>query len=992
MGGATLGRTLALAGLLLVLTAAAVYVYVIRPPQDPRAEFEAAQKRMAQEAATRREAAPEEPKGLVGHFAVYKDVGGKGPVVAALRPKGEAATTGLNDPEKPRGPLAREVVCQAVLVAARDELGARTRDELLGEPLPATPAVARLDVVVPDDPNGTIRLEARGGDGQGEPTWSQEVKFERGGSADYVSLVEGAEALSRGAFRQALARAGVEDRSRAGGADTPPDGLAARLGKPTLTAQHEALRALHAAARSDAALAGLSRGYATLGLLSEHHWSPAHKAFEARSLLYAQRLVARGSRPAAAARGRAFALALAGLHRAALAELDVAAKLPADRGSEPMGELVAAFCRFDTQGLATLATGEFEGIGPLLRYLTIEDPTFGREQQLKLVMEALRAEPECLRLADALYDVGDLAELHRATAAAPRVLAMALPSRLKEAPGLPDRVADLIGREADVHDLARALVRAGDATEDAGEPSWATLGRLVQETQFIQARRRLEFLRDSLGVPTRDEVEAALPVIGDHPYRLYIESLALPIDDAAAMLSAGAGRLDRAALDFNEAPMLEDMGGDRADRGTLGDGYDGPPELVAAAMADSDAAYRDLMLATRRESRVRQAKTPLVKHLIRVSPHAPAGAGRLVRDLRQWLAVCDHIDEYARPFADRPAALGWIGNTALLQRRDESYAIAERYLRHYIELSPDAWAYEVLGDLYKETGRLDRWRETLEEFLARTEDHGLQHAHARVEVASYYIARREFSKALPYVEAAAETGAHWALQAAGACYEGLRRWDLAEAVYRQSSERYSEGGGSVEWFLFCQRTGRGDVEAARRFAEDQVAAPRGRLDPRNQEGLLFFDVAADQPRRGIELLRDAPADPSRRLLQMFLADFADEVGDRALRDRAWASIPEADEPLDGLVALLRAAAAKGPDAALDPKALDPLIDQAEGKRKADLCYFAGRFLEHRGRVDDAIALFRRGARLADPTNVRTRTILLHALRRLKIDPDQEDDL
>ena len=73
-----------------------------------------------------------------------------------------------------------------------------------------------------------------------------------------------------------------------------PDGVYDRLGRMAFTDQFAAVRALHAAIRTDgpspSRLAALSRAYANLGLLTEFQWDAASLAYKARAILYAQRL------------------------------------------------------------------------------------------------------------------------------------------------------------------------------------------------------------------------------------------------------------------------------------------------------------------------------------------------------------------------------------------------------------------------------------------------------------------------------------------------------------------------------------------------------------------------------------------------------------------------------------------------------------------------------------------------------------------------------
>ena len=100
------------------------------------------------------------------------------------------------------------------------------------------------------------------------------------------------------------------------------------------------------------------------------------------------------------------------------------------------------------------------------------------------------------------------------------------------------------------------------------------------------------------------------------------------------------------------------------------------------------------------------------------------------------------------------------------------YAAAERALSRYMELSPDLWAYQTLAANYKAQGKIDRWLETLEKFLNNVEDLGLDHAKVRVEIADYYMGLKQWDKAKPYAEAAAQTWAGWAMECAARCAGG----------------------------------------------------------------------------------------------------------------------------------------------------------------------------------------------------------------------------
>src|SRR5262249_15846588 len=147
--------------------------------------------------------------------------------------------------------------------------------------------------------------------------WTHGLPGSQRDRLDYAKLVEAVETITREDLPQQLTAAGE------GGSPVPvqeegkvPAPREGRLAGLHLTEQCAALPLVHESIRSDGEsperLGALVRGYANLGVLTEHHWNPAHKAFKARALFEAQRLVARQPGSAVSHWHRAYARALCG--------------------------------------------------------------------------------------------------------------------------------------------------------------------------------------------------------------------------------------------------------------------------------------------------------------------------------------------------------------------------------------------------------------------------------------------------------------------------------------------------------------------------------------------------------------------------------------------------------------------------------------------------------------------------------------------------------
>jgi hypothetical protein len=259
--------------------------------------------------------------------------------------------------------LTREILRQAFLVAARDELGLDTRDAWMGSEMPATreqaegnlPFDVAFSLSADDEEARIVR-----GVGRQRPT-VKGTAFRLEHDANYLGLLGQAEEASRTRFVAALEAEGFAKRA----ANPEIDYDVTKRSLEALDHLDEirlfaALRHFHAIRGGDGVdeqirLGGLVRGYALLGLLTEHGWHPLSKDLKARALVYAQRMAAREPESPLGWWHRAYALALTGLHAAALDDLARAETLTdgASGRSAPPSWVAAvdAFCRMNLSEL-----------------------------------------------------------------------------------------------------------------------------------------------------------------------------------------------------------------------------------------------------------------------------------------------------------------------------------------------------------------------------------------------------------------------------------------------------------------------------------------------------------------------------------------------------------------------------------------------------------------------------------------------------------------
>ena len=143
---------------------------------------------------------------------------------------------------------------------------------------------------------------------------------------------------------------------------------------------------------------------------------------------------------------------------------------------------------------------------------------------------------------------------------------------------------------------------------------------------------------------------------------------------------------------------------------------------------------------------------------------------------------------------------------------EKEFDKAEHCLKTAISVSPDQGSFHALAYLYCLKGDTDKYVETLEEYL-NYPDYGLGHGDFCKEIAYHYMAHRKFTKAKRYAHLAADTYAAWGLSCEAHCCEALRQWDEAEELHKACSLRYR--ASRQDWYLYCKRTGKGDLGASR---------------------------------------------------------------------------------------------------------------------------------------------------------------------------------
>jgi len=179
-------------------------------------------------------------------------------------------------------------------------------------------------------------------------------------------------------------------------------------------------------------------------------------------------------------------------------------------------------------------------------------------------------------------------------------------------------------------------------------------------------------------------------------------------------------------------------------------------------------------------------------------------------------------------------------------------------------------------------GDMEKWKSTLERFL-EGESLGLEHARVQVQLAEYHMGRLEWNDALPYADAAADTYSAWGMECASRCYEGLEDWNKSERYARQISQRYENS--SFDWYLWCRRTGRGDLRAAEQHGQQFIDRYAGELPGYLREGAGVFELLRGHEEEALEHFTVALELMKNPWDGLQGAIVAQKLGDTAARDR-----------------------------------------------------------------------------------------------------------
>ncbi|MCC7334130.1 MAG: hypothetical protein IT422_03480 [Pirellulaceae bacterium] len=872
------------------------------------------------------------------------------------------------------GHLPAIMAQQAVLLAMREQLQLDIEDGIfLDRPNePSAPEAYVLEVKASMEGTFSMHLlhqsaEAPNAVDKTNALWSFEFPYKVGSKITFPSLIPQLELASR---QQMLEIA--EKWNRAGSSNRwvetsqLPDTIVTNLEHMDLISQSLAVREAHRLMReqgeSPELLGVLVRGYAHLSLLTRQNWFLSSDVFSCRSLLYAQRLVARAPEQALARWYRAYSSALSGLHLYALEDLEWLEGQRQDPDTfypASWCRLIEPVCKYDFRRLEVLANEDssIEQVAMILRFLAVTT-TQDDELIMEVGQETLQQTPGAFDIYHRIAAGHTLGFERWAAATAPSAVSNTLLALCAEKTELPEEVVSSAKRPAPRPGLAKLLfgngrqstrlrdirkiaelLRQADTNASSAGISWSILARLIEEELFLLAVDQLHNATNAVESDLGDLVAEYQPLVEGHPLEAYVAAHAFNRITESQARRAALDRITPQVLRWHMRDLYSAIS------------YDASPEVWEqfGKLLTREFTAQDLELAFSIYRESPDFQKMLARELRHVSPFSPYVLRFAISSTPD--ADIEKIKEWETAAAEDSLALLEISrHYSRLQMTTDAVRCLERSLT----LRQSLHAAHALASIYWQQKEYAQWQTVWVTFLDTAPSYNLEHAAAQEQLARGLMFRDQLDDALPYALQAAETYSYSGLQIAALCFEARKEYDQAEIWWQRSSEAYG-GRSRLDWYLFCRRTGTGNVEAALELA-------RQTMDEVLAQGPSDLDTAFAI----VEMLEGALPE-ALKLLQREIEKSHDSwhytqlglmalsLQDRELRDSIATELQQhltQTEPVDGnspsVMRMVAAAVAQRLDnQPVDDKTVQSILDRFDelGQiERDDINYFLGEIL------------------------------------------------
>ncbi len=754
--------------------------------------------------------------------------------VLATCPVGaEDATTGisLNTPAVWRVPaaetpdqkersgsvLAMEMTRQAVLLAARDELGLRTLDPSLGEPAELAgilPIKLQIELV---EMQGT-HLKLHRSD---QLLLEQSITVPWSDIRQILPMLVNHEQFSRVEAVQALRAAGLEGKPNLWRDSAPvPGEIQDHIDQMSLIPQFLAARQLHKLIGEDGEsperLWALSRVYANLAQECRWYIGCEYAVFQARSLLYAQRLRVKAPEHLLGHLSLSYALMMASYTNAMETHLKAMDKhlaaLPAEQQPDwaKWVPLLRACFMYDKDALDGIVKSGGT-LAPIAAFWDVYTNEFVDQDRLtfEALEKAIKVNPHSTRLFYSGYDTMGVRAGHWLTEEAPSHFSQITPRMLRQVRSAPPEVKALLdnldGDPMSLRELANLGWALEDLTregKDADELSFGVLGTLIGEANALHVLYRAEFLQNSLGVEANDYLDDELPLIDRHPFRLLIETFRFDKN------STEAGMLDL-VKQFEPIPInslnVSIFVYHIPDTGVLANGWEEDTWWQRCHSSGLNAGNELLYQVRYYKRDDGAARLQLARHMGSFDQHHPK---RIALTLESPGLPEQRVEHFRANYSHHILVVDALA-TRLEKQGDLEAAL--NYAKQAAAALPEYKTLERQARLELALGDEERWLKLMKSILDQP-DYALDHAFANKVIAETYMNAGRYEDALPYALESAGSGSYFGYECAFFAHAALGHYDKAEQFAQRIDRRYGDGEWyAARWHLW---SGWGNINAA----------------------------------------------------------------------------------------------------------------------------------------------------------------------------------
>lgn len=885
--------------------------------------------------------------------------------------------------------LGREMVRQAFVIAAVEEAGVAVLDGTLRESVSEDSDVIHLALLERGDLNdkwevklfaleGTTAEQETRGLWNTEPIWSHTFDYTANGGVMYAANAPIFEDASRGVFLDALKAAGVNRKEKKTPQTSPSQTSSVwekQLLKVDSVAQFGVVQTAHSEIQEKGEsvyrLGVLARAYANLSMLTQHQWNAVSEVFAARALMYAERSMAAYGQDDMVFWNRAYVRAIVGTHQDAIADLEEIKTARTDEEGDDQSlpiwtRLIEPYVQCDSSRIQQIAndTPDLQAWALRLDFQLASASRYPK-RMLASAGKLLTHSPTAYGVAAELAHHGGSLSVNRAGAYyGPRAFTENIPlslNELNELPAIVQRATSTHPNNPDAvfstksHAAANEL-RSVSTGENAPGISWSALAYLVEEEQFVQAAHHLNDASNAMESSLGRLVDAIAPSVQGHRYfgyinsfryskrfdaRQYRESLQqISVDDPrknmSAMLRALYGIKNERGEDIGRAAWQQ------ASRNFT---FQGMVEnvFVSSSLWNPSSEKIGVMLAW---------------ELRKISPQSEVARRMVIRATEN--PDTKMLKRWERQLSSDPLAYSLLGQRYLrLEKHDD----ALRCLEKSIELLPTFDAAIALSKVYHTQGKFDQWEDTLKKFLL-TEQLGLEHSQVNANLAIGLQHRGKWKKAKPYAIESAMAGSAMSLRVASHSTEGLAEWDESEQWSRSYSQAY-RSTSAYNWYLWCKRTGRGDLPKARALAASFYANANVRPTRTSEIFLGAFHLLENETQQSLAAYERALGYQPSFTCTLLVADLARRLGDDAKAQKVVSAMRKATESKEALTAsdkigleILALVETNAADS-VQLKKLDALLEQAEPAARSIYCYTIAIELDRLNLEDAAVEYWRR---------------------------------